>query len=174
MAMLFKYAILQVCYTSSSSCNGFYTKGVMIATGRLTRGFFFKLLQFSSVTQSCPTLCNPMDCSTPGQASLSITNSRSLFKLVHWVGDAIQLSHPLSLPSPPVFILSQHQGLFQGVSFLHQVTKVLELQLQHLSFQWIFRTDFIWCRFPDEKPPHQIEDVNYLIPWVHSPRPPGA
>ena len=62
---------------------------------------------------------------------------------VHWVGDAIQPSHPLSLPSPPTFNLSQHQGLFQWVSSSHQVAKVLQLQLQHQSFQWIFRTYFL-------------------------------
>ena len=62
---------------------------------------------------------------------------------VHWVGDAIQPPHPLSSPSPPTFSHSQHQGLFQGVSSLHQVAKVLELQLQHHSFQWLFRVDFL-------------------------------
>ena len=62
---------------------------------------------------------------------------------VHWVGDAIQPSHPLSSPSPLAFNLSQHQGLFQWVSSSHQVAKVLEFQLQHQSFQWIFRTDFL-------------------------------
>ena len=62
---------------------------------------------------------------------------------VHWVGDAIQPSHPLLSPSPPTFNLSQHQGLFKWVSSSHQVAKVLELQLQHQSFQWIFRTDFL-------------------------------
>ena len=56
----------------------------------------------------------------------------------------IQPSHPLSSPSPPAFSLSQHQGLFQWVSFLHQVAKRLEFQLQHHSFQWIFRTDFLY------------------------------
>ena len=61
----------------------------------------------------------------------------------HWVGDAIQPFHPLSSPSPPTFNLSQHQGLFQWVSSSHQVAKVLEFQLQHQSFQWIFRTDFL-------------------------------
>ena len=60
----------------------------------------------------------------------------------HRVGDAIQITHPLSSPSPPVFSLSQHQGLLKWVSSLHQVAKVLEFQLQHQSFQWIFRTDF--------------------------------
>ena len=77
------------------------------------------------------------------QASLSITNSRSLLRLVHWVGDAIQPYHPLSSPSPPAPNLSQHQGLFQWVSSSHQVAKVLEFQLQHQSFQWTFRTDFL-------------------------------
>ena len=61
----------------------------------------------------------------------------------HWVGDAIQLSYSLSSPSPPAFSLSQHQGLFQRVSSSHQVAKILEFQLQHQSFQWIFRTDFL-------------------------------
>ena len=57
--------------------------------------------------------------------------------------DAIQPSHPLSSPSPPVFHLSQHQGVFQWVSSAYQMAKVLELQLQHQSFQWIFRVDFL-------------------------------
>ena len=56
----------------------------------------------------------------------------------HWVGDAIQPSHPLGSPSPPAFSLSQHQGLFKWISSLHQVAKILEFQLQHQSFQWIF------------------------------------
>ena len=63
--------------------------------------------------------------------------------LVRWVGDAIQPSHPLSSPSPPAFNLSQHQGLFKWVGSLHQAAKVLEFQLQHQFFQWIFRTDFL-------------------------------
>ena len=80
----------------------------------------------------------------PCQASLSVTNSQSLFKThVHQFRDAIQLSYPLSSPSPPTFNLSQHQGLFRWVSSSYQVAKVLEFQLQHQSFQWIFRTDFI-------------------------------
>ena len=62
---------------------------------------------------------------------------------VHWVSDAIQPSHPLLSPSPPAFNLSQHQGLFKWVRSLHQVVKVLEFQLQHQSFQWIFRVDFL-------------------------------
>ena len=98
--------------------------------------------QFSSVAQSCLTLCNPMDCSTPGlpvHHQLPDTTQTHL----HQVGDAIQPSHPLSPPSPPSLNLSQHQGLFQWVSSSHQVDKLLELQLQHLFFQWIFRTDFL-------------------------------
>ena len=101
-----------------------------------------KIDQFTSVTQSCPTLCNPMDCSTPGlpvhHQLLEFTQTH-----VHWVGDAIQLPHPLSSPFPPAFNLSQHQGLFKWVSSSHQVAKVLEFQIQHRSFQWTFRTDFL-------------------------------
>ena len=62
---------------------------------------------------------------------------------VYRVSDAIQPSHPLSSPSSPTFNLSQNQGLFQWVSSSHQVATVLELKLQHQSFQWIFRTDFL-------------------------------
>ena len=62
---------------------------------------------------------------------------------VHRVSDAIQPSHPLSFPSPPNFNLSQHQGLFQWVSSLHQVAKILEFQFQLQSFQWTLRTDFL-------------------------------
>ena len=61
---------------------------------------------------------------------------------VHWVRDAIQPSHYLSLPSPPALNLSPHQGLFQWVCSLHHVAKVLELQLQHQFLQWVFRVDF--------------------------------
>ena len=94
-------------------------------------------IYFSSVAQSCPTLCDSMDCRTPGlpvhHQLPEITQTH-----VHWVSDAIQPSHPLSSLSPP-----QHQGLFQWVSSSHQVAIVLELQLQHQSFQWIFRTIFL-------------------------------
>ena len=62
---------------------------------------------------------------------------------LHWVSDAIRPSHPLPCPSPPAFNLSQQQGLFKWVSSSHQVAKVLAFQLQHQSFQWIFRTDFL-------------------------------
>ena len=62
---------------------------------------------------------------------------------IHWINEAIQPSHPLLPPSPPTLNLSQHQGLFQWVSSLHEIAKVLELQLQYQSFQWIFRLDFL-------------------------------
>ena len=89
-----------------------------------------------SVAQSCLTLRDPMDCSTPGFPVLHHLLEFAQTH-VHWVDDAIQPSHPLL---PPALNLSQHQGLFQWSGSLHQVTKVLELQLQ--SFQWIIRTDF--------------------------------
>ena len=97
---------------------------------------------FSSVAQSCLTLCDPMDCSRPG---LPVHHQLPEFTQihVHWVGDAIQPSHPLSSPSSPSLNLSQHQGLFQWVNSSHQVAKGLEFQLQHQSFQWISRTDFL-------------------------------
>ena len=84
------------------------------------------IYQFSSVAQLCLTLCNPMNHSTPGlpvyHQLLESTQTH-----VHWVGDTIQPSHPLSSPSPPTLNLSQHQGLFKWVSSSHQVAKVLEL-----------------------------------------------
>ena len=84
----------------------------------------FHSVQFSSVTQSCSTLSDPMDCNTPGlpvhHQLLEFTQTH-----VHWVGDAIQLSHPLLSPSPSAFNPSQHQGLFQWVSSSHQVAKIL-------------------------------------------------
>ena len=103
---------------------------------------FLNTFQFSSVTQSFLPICNSMDCSTP-----SFPVHHQLLELaqthVHWVSDAIQPSHPLSSTTPPAFKFSRHQGLFQGVSSLHQVARVLEFQLQHQSFQWIFRIDFL-------------------------------
>ena len=96
---------------------------------------------FSSFAQSCLTLCDPMNCSTPGfpvhHQLLELTQTH-----VHWV-DAIQPSHPLSSPSPPILSLSQNQGLFTGVSSSRQVAKVLEFQLQHQSFQWTFQDWFL-------------------------------
>ena len=101
----------------------------------LQRGYCnYTLGKVSLVTQSCLTLCNLMDCRTPGfpvhhqLPELAQTH-------VHRVGDAIQPSHPLSSPSPPAPNPSQHQSLFQGVSSSHRVAKVLKFQLQHQSFQ---------------------------------------
>ena len=91
------------------------------------------LVQFSSVAQSCMTLCDPMDCR---MSDLSVHHQPPEFAQthVHRVGDAILSSHPLSPPSP-AFNLSQHQGPFKSVRSSHQVVKVLELELQHQSFQ---------------------------------------
>ena len=100
------------------------------------------LFQISTVAQWCLTLCNPMDCSMPGFPVHHQLPERAQ-TYVHQVSDAIQSSHPLSSSSPPDFNLSQHQGLFQWVSSLHQVAKVLEFQLHHQSFQWISRTDLL-------------------------------
>ena len=132
-------------------------------------------MKFSSITQSCPTLGNPMDCSMPGFPvhhqflELAVTH-------VHQVGDAIQPSHPLYSPSPPGFNLAQHQGLFKWVSSSHQV----ELQLQHRFFQWIFRIDFlqdwlVWfsCSPKDSQessPIPQFKSINSLaLSFLYSP-----
>ena len=132
-------------------------------------------LQFSSVAQLSLTLCEPMNHSMPGLPAyhqlLEFTQTR-----VHWVGDAIQPSHPLSSPSPPALNLSQHRGLFKWVSSSHQVAKVLEFQLQHQSFQWIFRTDLlVWspCSSRDSQessPTPQFKSINSLaLSFLYSP-----
>ena len=133
--------------------------------------------QFSSVTQSW--LCDPMDCSRPGfpvhhqLPELAQTH-------VHWVSDAIQLFQPLSSPSPSALNLSQHQCLFKWVSFSHQEAKVLEFWLQHQSFQWIFRIDFIYDRLvgsphcprdsQESSPIPQFKSINFsVLSFHHSP-----
>ena len=105
-----------------------------------TWGTSYKGVPFSSV-QSYLSLCNPMDCSTPG---LPVHHQLPKFTQtqVHWVSDAIQPSHPLSSPSL-TFNLFQHHGLFKWMSYSHQVAKLLEFQLQHQSFQWTVRSDFL-------------------------------
>ena len=104
--------------------------------------YMYIIVQYSSVTQSCPTLCDPMNWSMPGlpvhHQLLEITQTH-----VHLVGDAIQPSNPLSSPSPPASNPSQHQSLFQWVNSSHEVAKVLESQLQHQSFQRTHRTDLL-------------------------------
>ena len=106
------------------------------------RNHYFIGVQFSSVAQSSPALCDPMNHSTPG---LPVHHQLPEFTQthVHRVSDTIQSSHHLSSPSPPALNLSQYQGLFQWVSSSHQVTRVLEFQLQHHSFQWTPRTDLL-------------------------------
>ena len=113
-----------------------------------------------------------MDCSMPGfpvhHQLPELTQTH-----VHWVGDTIQPSHPLSSFSPPAFNLSQHQGLFKWVSSLHQVAKVLEFQLQPQSFQWTPRTDLLQdglvgspCSPRDSQessPTPQIKSINSLV-----------
>ena len=133
-------------------------------------------VQFS---HSYPNLFDPMDWSMPGfpvhQQLQEIAQTH-----VHWVGDAIQPSHLLLPPSPPAFNLFQHQGLFQWVSSSHQVAKVLEFQFQHQSFQWIFRTDFLYdglvgspCSPRDSQessPTPQFKSINSLVlSFLYSP-----
>ena len=98
-------------------------------TVQFSRSVASSSLWLHGLQDSRPPCASP----TPGASSTH----------VHAVGDAIQPSHPLSSPSPPACNLSQHQGLLQWVSSSNQVAKVLEFQLQHQSFQWIFRTDFL-------------------------------
>ena len=106
-------------------------------------GICLSSVQFSSVSQSCPTLCDPMNLSMPGlpvhHQLLESTQTH-----VHSVGDAIQWSYSLSSPSLSALNLSQHQGLFKWVSSLHQVAEVLEFQPQHQSSQWTPRIDLLY------------------------------
>jgi len=100
-------------------------------------------VHFSSVILLCLILCDPTDCNTQDFPVLHHLPEFAQTH-VHWVNDAIQPPHPLSSPSPPALNLSQHQSVFQWVSSSHQVAKVLEFQPQQQSFQWIFRTDFLY------------------------------
>ena len=113
----------------------------------------------------------------PCPSLMSITHAQTH---VHRVDDAIQPSHPLSSPSPPAFNLSQHQGLIKWISSFYQMARVLELQLQHQSFQWIFRTDFLedWlvgspCSSRDSQessPAPQFKSINSSAPsLLYSP-----
>ena len=136
-------------------------------------------VQFNSVTQLCPTLCDPMNCSTPG---LPVHHKLPEFTQthVHWVGDASQPFHPLLPPSPPAPNPSQHQGLFQWVNSSHDVAKVLEFQLQHQSFQWTPRTYLLQdglvgspCSPRDSQessPTPQFKSINSsALSFLHSP-----
>ena len=133
---------------------------------------------FSSVAQSCPTFHNPMNCST---SSLPVHHQLpdSTQPHVHWVGDAIQPSRPLSFPSPPAPNPSQHQSLFQWVNSSHEVAKVLEFQLQHHSLQRNPRADLqnglvgspCCPRDPQESSPKpQFKSINSsALSLLHSP-----
>ena len=136
-------------------------------------------VQFSSVAQLCLTLCDPMNCSTPGlpvhHKLLELTQTH-----VHRVGDAIQPSHPLLSPSPPAPSSSQDQGLFQWVNSSHEVAKVLEFQLQYQSFQWTPRTYLLQdglvgspCSPRDSQefsPTPQFKSINSsVLSFLHSP-----
>ena len=135
-------------------------------------------VQFSSVTQSCLTLCDPMNHSTPG---LPVHHRLPEFTQTHahQVSDAIQPSHSLTSP-PPAPNPSQHQGLFQWVNSSHEVAKVLEFQLQHQSFQWTPRTDLLQdglVGFPcnprdsqESSPIPQFKSIDFLVlSFLHSP-----
>ena len=135
--------------------------------------------KFSSVAQSCPILCDPMNRSTPG---LLVHHQLPEFTQthVHRVSDAIQPSQPLSSPSPPAANPSQHQGIFQWVSSSHEVAKVLEFQLQHHSLQRNPRADLLQnglagspCspRDSQESPPTpQFKSINSsALSFLHSP-----
>ena len=135
-------------------------------------------VQFSSVTQSCLTLCNHMNHSMPGLPVHQLPEFTQTH--VHWVGDAIQASHHLSSPSPPDLNLSQHQGLFKWVSSSHQVDKVLEFQLQQQNFQSTPRTDLLQnglvgssCSPRDSQessPTPQFKSISSLaLSFLHSP-----
>ena len=142
-------------------------------------GYYEHTVQFTSVAQLCPPLCNPMNCSTPG---LPVHHQLPEFTKthVHWVGDAIQPPHSLSSPFPSALDLSQHQGLFQLLRSSHQGAKVLEFQLQHQSLQWIFRADLLQngligspCSPRDSQessPTPQFKSINSLaLSFIYSP-----
>ena len=124
------------------------------------------------VTKLCLILCDPMDCSTPGFPDLHHLPEFAQTH-VHWVGYTMKPSHSLSPTSPPALNISQHQGVFQWVNSSHQVTKVLELQLQCQSFSWIFRIYFlydwlIWspCSLRDSQdssPAPQFKSINSSV-----------
>ena len=129
---------------------------------------FFSNHSVSSVTQLCPSLCNPMNCSTPG---LPVHHQLTEFTQTHAhpVGDAIQPSHSLSSPSPPALNLSQHQGLCKWVSSLHQVVKVLEFQLQNQSYTTLLHS--LWLVLSADAEPLKTEEsplrrANWKLLWL--------
>ena len=134
-------------------------------------GDIFSSVQFSSVAQSCPTLCYPMDCSTPGLPVLHLLPEFTQSH-VHWLGDAIQPSHPLLFPSP-AFNLFHHQGLFKWVSSSHQgpmfgvsvSTSILPMNIQ----DWFsFRMDWLDLLgsprdSQESSPTPQFKSINSLV-----------
>ena len=137
-AIYFKYVQLIANYTSMKLFTNVLKSPAMAFIASLMISMLFTVysVQFSSVAQSCPTLCDPMNHSMPG---LPVH-----YQLPEPTHTHVHPSHPLSSPSPPAPNPSQHQSLFQWVNSSHdEVAKVLEFQLQHQSFQWIFRTDFL-------------------------------
>ena len=131
------------------------------------------LYQFSSVAQLCLTLCDPMDCSMPGIPVLHQLPELAQ-TLVHWVGDAIQPSHPLLSPSPPAFNLSQHQGLFQRVSSLHQVARVLSFSFsispsKEYSGLISFRMDWLNLLAAGKESACNVEDLGSIPGLGRSP-----
>ena len=160
----------RTCYILLSFCGTFdFSHQHLIAFGI----WVFCPLQFNSFqfTQSCLTLCSPMDCSMPGFPIHHQLQEPAQIH-VHWISDPIQPSCPLLFPSPPGFYLALPQGLFQWVSSSQQVAKVLEYQLQHQSCPWILRTDFLWIDWLDHlavqgtlKSLLQHHSVKKLILW---------
>ena len=137
------------------------------------------LVQFNSVAQLCPALCDPMNSRTRG---LPVHHQLPEFTQthIHRVCDAIQPSHPLLSPSPPALNLSQHQGLFKWVRSLHEVSKVLEFQLQHHSLQRNPRADLLQnglvgspCSPRDSQessPAPQFKNINSsVLSFLYSP-----
>ena len=150
-----------------------------LAEGGWGSKFLLSSLQFSSVAQSCPTLCDPVNRSTPG---LPLHHHLPEFTQtqVHRVSDAIQPSHLRSSPFPPAPNPSQHQSLFQWVSSLHEVARVLEFQLQRHSFQRTPRADLLYnglvgspCSPRDSQessPTPQSKSINSsALSFFHSP-----
>ena len=138
------YLLLQCIWWKGADWNGFTLSPFSNSCfpWKVTYSEVSVSVQFSSAAPSCLTLCDPMNRSMPG---LPVHHQLPEFTQthVHWVDDAIQPFHLLLSHSPPALSLSQHQGFFKWVSSSHQVAKVLEFQLQHQSFQWIFRTDLL-------------------------------
>jgi len=148
-----------------------------VFTVHFTLRLIFLSLKFSSVAESCwlfltPWTAAPEFCVHNQLLELSQTH-------VHRVGDAIKPSHILSSPSPPSFNLPQHKGLFKWVSSSHYVAKVLKLQLQQQSIQWIFRIDLLYgwlvwspCRPKDSQesfPTPKFKNINCSPPSLSHP-----